>query len=117
MSFKDKLKEQYINPSVNQKGYGDLATIIGIDRPTNTVTIKVQNSQMPYAGSVFNGVSLPFTNGIESITPNAGDIVWVQYLNGDRNKPYIIATYPNTNKQYVDHKVYSAPLTRTLLGL
>jgi hypothetical protein len=117
MSFRDKLQSQYISPALRQKGFGDLAVIIAVNRQDNTATIKIENSQSPADGETHNYVPLPFQGGIEGVSPNLGDIVWVQYLNGDKNKPFITTLYATTNAQYINHKIYSPSLTKNLVGL
>jgi hypothetical protein len=117
MSFRDKLQNQYISPALRQKGFGDIAIIIAVNKQDNTATIKIENSQDPTEGETHHNVPLPFLYGVDGISPNAGDTVWVQYLNGDKNKPFVTTIYASSNIQYINNKIYSPSLTRNLVGL
>lgn len=117
MSFKDKLREQYIVPEIQKRGTGDLAVILNVDSQSNCASIKIENSKYPGDGEVRDAVPLPYMYGIETVAPSVGDVVYVQYRNGDRNQPYIVAIYPISAAKLLSNKSYSPPPTTSLANI
>jgi hypothetical protein len=101
-SYRDKLRYQ-IQRENNARPSSGKGIVKKTYPESYTCDIMIVEDTDPRFGRMALNVPLPMVGGMSYSLPHSGDVVFLNYLNGDPNYPHIVAVYPSTALQAANH--------------
>lgn len=97
--FEEKLKQQVLNPTLQQNyGPGD-GMILSYNPVHNTATVLMSQPGSDEIGRIERDVICPSVMGVQAVSPKMGDACAVQYYDGTKTKPFITHFYNDFYEQ------------------
>jgi hypothetical protein len=101
-NYKDKLRYT-INQEIQNSPNNGMGIVVRVYPEEYKCDILMVESSDASVANVTLGVPLPMIGGMSYAMPHNGDKVMVNYLNGDRNFPYIVAAFASSKMQIANN--------------
>jgi hypothetical protein len=100
--FTQKLQDQ-IGTSYDQQATSGYGMILKYYTTSNTAMVLMSSAGSDNAGEIYDNVPCPVYKGVQTVAPNTGTPVWVDFKDKDTNSP-IVTTYWNHEYKDLDYK-------------
>jgi hypothetical protein len=87
--FQQRLRNNIIDPVMQQQQTPAYAVVLTFDPLTNTCDIVTAMPGSDEMGEAFSNVPMPMTAGVQAAAPKVGTMCWIAFRDGTRGDPYI----------------------------
>lgn len=117
--FEKKIKQQVIQPYLNQQARSGTGVILYYDSVKNTATVLMSQTGTDRPGELLTNVACPTQMGIQGVAPEQGRQCWVDFRTSDTSAPFITHFFSVDYEQfdYVKQKSSKAPMPRYIMDM
>lgn len=87
--FQAKVRNQIVDPIMQQQQTPGYAVVLTFDKITNTCDVVTAMPGSDEMGEVYTNVPVPHTAGVQQAAPKVGVMCWLAFRDGTRGDPFI----------------------------